>query len=193
MKRPCFSIQMAEIGVIIILCASAAFAAFDTFLKVDGIPGESTDSAHKNWIEIFSYSFGATNVASRGTLTGAGIGKVSFSDLKVTKPVDSTSPKLFEACVTGKHIPMVTLDLEVSTSGTLIASGEGRLHMETIRLTNVFVTSFEDMWDTFADNDLPMERVTFTYGKIEWLSAAVQPTPTPTPTPTPIIGSRGTR
>jgi bacteriocin-like protein len=26
--------------------------AFDRFLKIDGIPGESTDDKHKDWIEI---------------------------------------------------------------------------------------------------------------------------------------------
>ncbi len=30
--------------------------AFDAFLKIDGIPGESTDDKHKDWIEITSYS-----------------------------------------------------------------------------------------------------------------------------------------
>jgi Type VI secretion system effector, Hcp len=27
--------------------------AYDAFLKIDGIKGESTDSNHKDWIEIF--------------------------------------------------------------------------------------------------------------------------------------------
>jgi len=30
--------------------------AVDVFLKIDGIPGESTDDKHKEWIEILSYS-----------------------------------------------------------------------------------------------------------------------------------------
>ncbi len=34
--------------------------AVDMFLKIDGIPGESTDSKHKDWIEVLSYSFGAS-------------------------------------------------------------------------------------------------------------------------------------
>jgi hypothetical protein len=29
--------------------------AFDSFLKIDGIPGESTDDKHKDWIEVISY------------------------------------------------------------------------------------------------------------------------------------------
>ena len=34
--------------------------AFDAFLKIDGIPGESTDDKHKDWIEILSFDFGMT-------------------------------------------------------------------------------------------------------------------------------------
>lgn len=29
--------------------------AFDTFIKIDGIPGESSDDKHKDWIEVVSY------------------------------------------------------------------------------------------------------------------------------------------
>ena len=32
--------------------------AFDAFLKIDGIPGESTDDKHKDWIEVLSFDFG---------------------------------------------------------------------------------------------------------------------------------------
>ena len=29
--------------------------AFDAFLKIEGIDGESTDDKHQKWIEILSY------------------------------------------------------------------------------------------------------------------------------------------
>ena len=32
--------------------------AVDMFLKIDGIPGESTDASHKDEIDIFSYTWG---------------------------------------------------------------------------------------------------------------------------------------
>ena len=42
--------------------------AFDTFLKLDGIKGESQDDKHKDWIEIFSSKIGdvVAQVADRG-------------------------------------------------------------------------------------------------------------------------------
>ena len=33
-------------------------AAFDYFLKLDGIPGESTDAKHKGEIDVLSWSWG---------------------------------------------------------------------------------------------------------------------------------------
>ena len=34
--------------------------AFDAFLKIEGIPGESTDDKHKDQIEVLSFSWGVT-------------------------------------------------------------------------------------------------------------------------------------
>jgi type VI secretion system secreted protein Hcp len=37
---------------------------FDAFLKVEGVPGESTDDKHQGWIEILHYSHEAKQPAS---------------------------------------------------------------------------------------------------------------------------------
>ncbi len=80
--------------------------AFDAFLKIDGIPGESTDDKHKEWIEIESYQQGLTQPASAtaSSVGGASAERVNFGPLIVSKLVDKASAKLFEACCTGKHI-----------------------------------------------------------------------------------------
>ena len=52
---------------------------FDAFLKIDGIPGESTAEKHKGEIEIESFSWGVSNSGSAthgGTWRG---GRSSFS------------------------------------------------------------------------------------------------------------------
>jgi type VI secretion system secreted protein Hcp len=38
--------------------------AVDYFLELDGIDGESKDSKHQDWIELGSFSFGATQTGS---------------------------------------------------------------------------------------------------------------------------------
>jgi type VI secretion system secreted protein Hcp len=45
-----------------------ASAALDTFLKVPGAPGESTDKAHAKEIDVLSWSWGATNLGPGGVL-----------------------------------------------------------------------------------------------------------------------------
>ncbi len=44
--------------------------AFDAFLKIDGIPGESTDDKHKDWIEILSFSHGLSQAATGSRSSG---------------------------------------------------------------------------------------------------------------------------
>jgi type VI secretion system secreted protein Hcp len=78
----------------------------DTYIKIAGITGESPNG----YIEISSFSFGASNPISVGSGTGgSGAGKVSLSDFAITKELDSSSPQLFQKVITGAVIPTVTL------------------------------------------------------------------------------------
>ena len=40
--------------------------AYDAFLKIDGIEGESNDKTHKGEIELSSFSWGVSNAGCRG-------------------------------------------------------------------------------------------------------------------------------
>lgn len=91
--------------------AGLAQAANDYFLQIDGIPGESTDKDHKDWIDIESFSWGLTLVSS------GGIGKASFSDLAWAQHVDVSTPKWFLAVASGKHVKTVTLDVVKVSAG----------------------------------------------------------------------------
>src|ERR1700739_1966678 len=87
--------------------------AFDAFLKIDGIPGESTDDKHKDWIEVLSYNHGITQPVS-GTTSSAGGAtspRTQHQDFVIAKYVDKASPKLYESCSTGQHIKTVSLEL----------------------------------------------------------------------------------
>ncbi len=44
--------------------------ASDMFLKIDGIPGESTDKAHANEIEVLSFSWGIQQQRSGSASSG---------------------------------------------------------------------------------------------------------------------------
>jgi len=86
--------------------------AYDVFMKIDGIPGESTKEGHEGWIELESYSYEVTAPIPSDGLHG---GSPDFGDLVIMKQLDKSSPKLYEACCNSKHITEVIL--EVCESG----------------------------------------------------------------------------
>ncbi len=77
--------------------------AFDTFLKIDKVPGESTDDKHKEWIELLSFQHGMTQPVSgvASTAGGRSAERVDIQDLCFTKWLDKASPKLYAACCRG--------------------------------------------------------------------------------------------
>jgi type VI secretion system secreted protein Hcp len=76
----------------------------EIYLKLDGIDGESEKSGAKDYIEIFSFSNGASNPTSVAFGTGSGAGKVDISSLSLQKRLDKSSPILFQNCCQGTHI-----------------------------------------------------------------------------------------
>ena len=117
--------------------------AYDAFLQIDGIPGDSLDSHHEQWIEVLSFSWGETN-AGRATSAafggGGGSGRTSFQDFRFTSLFSKASPKLFLACATGEHIPTATFSLALSTPTTAGAPGSDFLKYT---LTNCLVSSYQ--------------------------------------------------
>lgn len=127
-------------------------AGVDAFLKLDGVPGESTDSKHKGEIEILSFSWGCHSSSSIGQGGGGGVGKAVFSDFTFQKKVDISSPKLSLISARGDHIKTAKLsirkaggaagqvdyqvyDLEkIYVTGVQISGGEGGLFYETLTL-----------------------------------------------------------
>lgn len=132
--------------------------AFDAFMRIDGIPGESSDNKHKDWIEIQSYSHGATQQASKvvSTSGGATAERVDVGDFNIAKLVDKATPKLFEACCSGKHIKEVVIEV--------CRSGGDQLKFVEIKMEQVLITNYQHL----ANGALfPSESISFTPGKIK--------------------------
>lgn len=132
-------------------------AAVDYFLKIDGIEGESTNSRHGGEIEIDSFSWGAAQSGSAGTGGGAGVGKVTFSDINFTKSLDKSSPKLMLATATGEHIKDVVLVGELSGK-------RGQKFLE-IKMTDVLISSYQSGG---SDGSVPTDSFSLNFAKIEF-------------------------
>jgi type VI secretion system secreted protein Hcp len=123
--------------------------AFDAFLKIDGIPGESTDDKHKNEIDVISFSFGASR---------SGKGRVAVADFSVVKLVDKASPLLFDAACQG----------EVAENAYFVARKAGAKPLDYIKITfeDVIITGVQHTGSAGTD-DLPLESVSLGFSRME--------------------------
>jgi len=133
--------------------------AFDAFLKIDDIPGESKDSKHADWIEIidFVHSVSQPVSSTASSAGGAATERANFSTINISKLVDMASPKLYEACFTGKHIKEVIIEV-------FRAGGEKEKYLE-IKMEQVLIAYFEQG----GGENFPVERVSFAPGKINMI------------------------
>jgi type VI secretion system secreted protein Hcp len=131
--------------------------AFDAFLKLDGVPGESADAKHKGEIEVLSFSFGVSQAGGAPTGGGGGAGKASFTDFHFTARTQKSSPRLFVACAAGEHFKKAVLALRK-------AGGKQQDYI-TITFSEVRITSYQAAGAAEAD-DGPLDQVSLGYGKI---------------------------
>lgn len=135
--------------------------AFDAFLKIDGVDGESTDDKHKNWIEILSFNWGLSQPASGSASSGGGRSseRVTASDFSIVKTVDKASPKLAEAVAKGTHIGEIKLEVCRNT-------GEKEKYLEYV-MKDVLISSWRPGGSAQGGESLPLEEVSFNPGEMK--------------------------
>ena len=133
--------------------------AFDAFLKLSGIKGESADSKHKDEIQIESFSFGVSNSGSASHGGGAGAGKASFQDFSFVTPLTSAGPQLFLACASGEHLKEGLL--------TVRKAGGQQTDFYKVKFTDILISSYSEGGAPDGEEALPMDQVSFNFAKIE--------------------------
>ncbi|KPZ25503.1 Hcp family type VI secretion system effector [Pseudomonas syringae group genomosp. 3] len=138
--------------------------AFDAFIWIDGIAGESRDSAHQEWIEATAFNLAATQGVSRTASSsgGATVGRVYLSDFSIVKLVDSSTPKIFQACCAGQNLKKVILSL-------YRAGGEKQKYME-VTFEEVIISGVEsgNLFDR-TPSSFPEEVIRFDYAKVKMI------------------------
>jgi type VI secretion system secreted protein Hcp len=132
--------------------------AFDAFLKLDGVDGESQASGHEGEIEVASFSFGATQTGTAASGGGGGTGKVSFQDLSFVSAVHKGSPTLLKFCATGEHIKSATL--------TVRKVAEQAFEFIKLKFEDILVSSY--LPAGAAGDERPSEQVSLNFNKIQF-------------------------
>ena len=163
------------IGLVYALPLVTVRGAFDMFIKIDGVDGESTDAKHKGWIEVQSFQHGVSQPPGGAAGGARSAGRANHQDFTVVKALDKASPKLLLSCCSGKHIPTVTVEFFRPVGD----KGEKQKFMQ-YKLSDVIVASVKPQGVAGGSPDRPTEEVSFNYGKIEWTYTGYETNGVPT-------------
>ncbi len=134
--------------------------AFDAFLKVGDIEGESSDRAHKGWIEIQTFAWGVRQAAAVSGQSGLASGKPQVQNLHCTMPVSRATPQLALSCATGKHSPKAELSLQRSTPDKAV--------FLAITMEDVLVCSYQIASAASNTEDVPLDSIALSFGRIRF-------------------------
>jgi type VI secretion system secreted protein Hcp len=138
-------------------------ADVDYFLRIDGIKGESLDAkGHAGEIELQSWSWGETNSGSFAQSAGGGAGKVVMQDFHFVMMSNTASPKLFQACASGEHIPSATL--------TCRKAGTTPQEFLIIKFTDLLISSYQTGGSNRkldVEAVIPTDQISFNFATIE--------------------------
>jgi type VI secretion system secreted protein Hcp len=132
--------------------------AWDAYLTVEGVSGESQRKGHEGEIELISFDFGGANPSSIGIGKGGGTGTVNLSSFNFMKKTDAASAELFQHMCTGKHFPSAVLTMYKS-------AGDEALDYLLFEFEEVYVDNIN--WSGSEGGDgIPMESVSVSFGKV---------------------------
>lgn len=145
------------------LGTSDAFAA--GYAKIGDIRGESIDEAHKDWIDILSFSFSVDKTISQESTARTRTTPAIFSDIVLVKELDASSPKLLEAASLGTTFKSMNIHL---------VAGDARIPYLSIELRNAMVSGYSisgstsmDLGPTKETISLHFGEMIFTYDKVD--------------------------
>ena len=135
--------------------------AIDVYLQIDGIKGESADSAHQGWIELTSVHMGVAQPRSATASTGGGhtAERCEHRTLSLSKLADMASPVLMQTCSTGKTIPKAKLEF-------MRADGEGKpVKYYEVELENVMIANMDQ---SISEGNILHDDVGLRFSKVKW-------------------------
>ena len=132
----------------------------DYYLKIDGIKGESKKLGHLGEIEMDNWGFGETQSGTAAMGSGSAAGRVSMQDFHFSKPVDSSTPLLFQHCANGKLIKEAVF----TTQRTGESGGKPIEYLKVI-FGDVIISSHNV---SGGGDGLPMESISFNFANVRW-------------------------
>jgi type VI secretion system secreted protein Hcp len=145
------------------------------YIQIDGIPGESLDDKHKDWIEVLEVGHEILQPVSstKSSVGGASTGRTQHGDFIFKKQVDKASAKLNDAVSNGKHLSKAVIEM-CRAGGSQVTFY--KITLEQVMVSKVHLSHSNGASSTgngtsnsSTDPAFPTETVHLNYGKIEWV------------------------
>lgn len=136
----------------------------DTFLKIDGIPGDSTDEHHRDEVPLLDWTFGLA-AGRGGPGGGAATGRTDPKELVVVARTGKASPALIQAVSTQRRVGAATL--------TVHRGGREPFDILVVDLDEVRVTGYDAA--AHPVNAVPLDVVRIAYAKLTVTTRAQGP------------------
>jgi type VI secretion system secreted protein Hcp len=153
-RRKC---RVAGVFFACLLTAGSALAG-PMFVKLGDIKGESKDPAHKDWIDLLAWQTGGERREN-----GRGCAAQQPGQLHITKLVDSTTPEILRMFSECEDFREVVLEAAISPDPASTEPGE---RVMRARFGGVLIIAVEA--GSNSSDDVPTERLTLTYDKVEF-------------------------
>jgi hypothetical protein len=122
------------IFLFLLLCATSAIAAADTFIKIGGFAGKSTDPEHLGWIVPSSFSWGG------GAASQFSQRKATFT---LSDPPAGWSAQFMQLAAKGSHLGTVLVDIglmRASLDDAIVASAKPGFEIDSMHQPLLTVT-----------------------------------------------------
>ncbi|HNY40498.1 MAG TPA: type VI secretion system tube protein Hcp [Bryobacteraceae bacterium] len=130
--------------------------AMDSYLKIEGIPGEAKQKGYEGWIHLDGWQWGSSTAGQAERGGGLIGGKVQMQDFHITKLTDKATPKLFEACCKGQ----VFGEMKVN-----VVRMPGNQVVMDFNFKQCMVTSYQTGGGS-GDAGVPIENVSLNFQKV---------------------------
>lgn len=135
--------------------------AIDVYLQIDGIKGESQDSAHQGWIECTEVHWSVIQPRSATASTAGGhtAERAELKDVVFGKLADLSSPILLQTCAMGKTLAKATFEF-------MRSDGDGKpVKYFEIQMENVLISGVSP---SLLPGTILSEHISLKYSKIKW-------------------------
>jgi len=159
----------AIVFALVVSSAGFGWCALTSYLRLEGnnqgvIEGECTQKGYEKWILV--YGVKSQMEVPRDQHTGLPTGQRIHHPLTIIKSVDSSSPLICQALVSGERIKKFQLNFH-----RINEQGEEELYY-TIELKNALIVDYQltklNMKEEAFKNYPDMEEVSFTFESITW-------------------------